>query len=358
MLYHLLYPLASNMILFNVFKYITFRTIMATLTALMISFLLGRPLVDYLRAFQIGQMIRDDGPSSHMEKSGTPTMGGILILFAMTLSCLFWMRWDNIYVWLVLGVTLGYGAVGFLDDYLKIVRKSHKGLSGKKKLGSQLIIGAAVGLVLWIDPGFKTTMAVPFFKNVNPDLGVWYIAFAALVLAGASNAVNLTDGLDGLAIGPVMVCSMTYLLFAYIAGHLKLAQYLQVAYVPGAGELSVLCGAMLGAGMGFLWYNAYPAEVFMGDVGSLALGGMLGGVALVTKNEVLLVIAGGLFVIEAVSVILQVVSFKTTGKRIFRMAPIHHHFELQGWPEPKVIVRFWIISIIFALMAVSTLKLR
>jgi phospho-N-acetylmuramoyl-pentapeptide-transferase len=357
-LYHLLYPLASNMILFNVFKYITFRTIMATLTALMVSFLLGRPLVDYLRAFQIGQMIRDDGPSSHMEKSGTPTMGGLLILFAMTLSCLFWMRWDNIYVWLVLGVTLGYGAVGFLDDYLKIVRKSHKGLSGKKKLGSQLIIGALVGFVLWMDPGFKTTMAVPFFKNVNPDLGMWYIAFAALVLAGASNAVNLTDGLDGLAIGPVMVCGMTYLLFAYIAGHLKLAQYLQVAYVPGAGELSVLCGAMLGAGMGFLWYNAYPAEIFMGDVGSLALGGMLGGVALVTKNEVLLVIAGGLFVIEAVSVILQVVSFKTTGKRIFRMAPIHHHFELQGWPEPKVIVRFWIISIIFALMAVSTLKLR
>ncbi len=230
------------MILFNVFKYITFRTIMATLTALMISFLLGRPLVDYLRAFQIGQMIRDDGPSSHIEKSGTPTMGGILILFAMTLSCLLWMRWDNIYVWLVLGVTLGYGVVGFLDDYLKIVRKSSKGLSGKKKLGSQLLIGALVGLVLWMDPGFKTTMAVPFFKHVNPDLGVFYIVFAALVLAGASNAVNLTDGLDGLAIGPVMVCGMTYLLFAYIAGHLKLAQYLQVSYVPGAGELSVLCG--------------------------------------------------------------------------------------------------------------------
>jgi len=346
------------MIPFNVFKYITFRTIMATLTALMISFLLGRPLVDYLRAFQIGQMIRDDGPSSHMEKSGTPTMGGLLILFAMTLSCLFWMRWDNIYVWLVLGVTLAYGAVGFLDDYLKIVRKSHKGLSGKKKLVSQLLIGALVGFVLWMEPSFKTTMAAPFFKNVNPDLGVWYIAFAAFVLAGASNAVNLTDGLDGLAIGSVMVCGMTYLLFAYIAGHLKLAQYLQVAYVPGAGELSVICGAMLGAGMGFLWYNAYPAEVFMGDVGSLALGGMLGGVALVTKNEVLLVIAGGLFVIEAASVILQVVSFQTTGKRIFRMAPIHHHFELKGWPEPKVIVRFWIISIIFGLMAVSTLKLR
>jgi phospho-N-acetylmuramoyl-pentapeptide-transferase len=357
-LYYFLYPLSSHLILFNVFKYISFRTIMATLTALMVSFLLGRPLVDYLRAFQIGQMIRDDGPSSHQEKSGTPTMGGVLILFAVTFSCLLWVRWDNVYVWIVFGVTIVYGLIGFLDDYLKIVRKSHKGLSGRQKLGSQILIGALVGFILWMDPSFKTTMVVPFFKNVNPDLGIWYIPFAALVLAGASNAVNLTDGLDGLAIGPVMVCGMTYLLFAYIAGHLRLAQYLQVAYVPGAGELCVMCGAMLGAGMGFLWYNAYPAEVFMGDVGSLSLGGMLGAVALVTKNEVLLIIAGGLFVIEAVSVILQVVSFKTTGKRIFRMAPIHHHFELQGWAEPKVIVRFWIISIIFALMAVSTLKLR
>ncbi|MCX5861451.1 MAG: phospho-N-acetylmuramoyl-pentapeptide-transferase [Desulfomonile sp.] len=358
MLYHLLYPLGSTFILFNVFRYITFRTIMATLTALIISFLLGRPLVEYLRAFQIGQMIRDDGPKSHFEKSGTPTMGGVLILFAMTVSCLLWTRWDNIYFWIVLGVTLSYGAIGFLDDYLKIVRKSHKGLSGRQKLGSQLLIGCLVGLVLWMDPGFKTTMAVPFFKHVNPDLGLWYIPFAALVIAGASNAVNLTDGLDGLAIGPVMICGATYLLFAYIAGHLKVAQYLQVAYVPGSGELCVVCGAMLGAGMGFLWYNAYPAEVFMGDVGSLSLGGLLGSLAVVTKNEILLAIAGGVFVIEAVSVILQVASFKATGKRIFNMAPIHHHFELKGWPEPKVIVRFWIISIFFALMAVSTLKLR
>lgn len=358
MLYHLLYPLHSQLILFNVFKYITFRTIMATLTALMISFLLGRPLVDYLRAFQIGQMIRDDGPKSHLEKSGTPTMGGILILFAMTLSCLLWTRLDNYYVWLVLGVTLSYGLIGFFDDYLKIVRKSHRGLTGKQKLGLQLLIGGLVGLVLWMDPTFKTTLAVPFFKKVNPDLGIWYIPFTALVIAGASNAVNLTDGLDGLAIGPVMVCGATFLLFAYLAGHLKLSHYLQVAYVPGSGELCVVCGAMLGAGMGFLWYNAYPAEVFMGDVGSLSLGGLLGTVAVVTKHEILLAIAGGVFVIEAVSVILQVASFKATGKRIFNMAPIHHHFELKGWPEPKVIVRFWIISIIFALMAVSTLKLR
>jgi phospho-N-acetylmuramoyl-pentapeptide-transferase len=349
MLYHLLYPMGSNLILFNVFKYISFRAIMATLTALMISFLLGRPLVDYLRAFQIGQMIREDGPQSHLEKSGTPTMGGVLIL---------WTRLDNIYFWIVLGITLSYGAIGFLDDYLKITRQSHRGLSGIRKLGLQLVIGGLVGFFLWMDPVFKTTLAVPFFKNFQPDLGIWYIPFAALVIAGASNAVNLTDGLDGLAIGPVMICGATYLLFAYVAGHLKLAHYLQVAYVPGSGELAVVCGAMLGAGMGFLWYNTYPAEVFMGDVGSLSLGGLLGGIAVVTKHEILLAIAGGVFVIEAVSVILQVASFKATGKRIFNMAPIHHHFELKGWAEPKVIVRFWIISIFFALMAVSTLKLR
>jgi phospho-N-acetylmuramoyl-pentapeptide-transferase len=358
MLYHLLFPLGSEWILFNVFKYITFRSIMATLTALMISFLLGKPLVDYLRAFQIGQTVRDDGPQSHLSKSGTPTMGGLLILFAMTFSCLLWTRLDNIYFWLVFGITISYGAIGFLDDYLKITKKSHKGLSAKGKLGLQLIIGMIVGLILFYDPHFKTTLAVPFFKNVNPDLGILYIPFVALVIAGASNAVNLTDGLDGLAIGPVMICGSTYLLFAYVAGHLKLAHYLQVAYVPGAGELMVVCGAMLGAGMGFLWYNTYPAEVFMGDVGSLSLGGFLGAVAVVTKQEIVLALAGGVFVIEAASVILQVASFKTTGKRIFNMAPIHHHFELKGWAEPKVIVRFWIISIIFALMALSTLKLR
>ncbi len=358
MFYHFLYPLSAELILFNVFRYISFRTIMATLTALMISFLLGRPLVDYLRQFQIGQMIRADGPKSHFEKSGTPTMGGILILFAMTVSCLLWTRLDNPYFWIVLIVTVSYGAIGFFDDYLKLMRKSHRGLTPKRKLGYQLVVGALVGFYLWWDPGFQTTLEVPFFKDVKPDLGIFYIPFVALVIAGASNAVNLTDGLDGLAIGPVMICGATYLVFAYLAGHLKLAQYLQISYVAGAGELSVVCGAMLGAGMGFLWYNAYPAEVFMGDVGSLSLGGLLGSIAVVTKHEILLAIAGGVFVIEAISVILQVASFKATGKRIFNMAPIHHHFELKGWPEPKVIVRFWIISIVFALMAVSTLKLR
>lgn len=358
MFFHLLYQLSPDEILFNVFRYISFRAIMATLTALMITFLLGRPLVDYLRALQIGQTIRDDGPQSHFEKSGTPTMGGVLILFAMTVSCLLWARLDNVYFWIVLGVTLSYGLVGFTDDYLKLVRNSHKGLPGKQKLAIELVVGAAVGFYLWWDPAFKTTLAFPFFKTVMPDLGIWYIPFAALVIAGAANAVNLTDGLDGLAIGPVMICGVTYLVFAYMAGHLKLAQYLQISYVAGSGELAVVLGAMLGAGMGFLWYNSYPAEVFMGDVGSLSLGGLLGSVAVVTKHEILLAIAGGVFVIEAVSVILQVASFKATGKRIFNMAPIHHHFELKGWPEPKVIVRFWIISVILALMAVSTLKLR
>jgi phospho-N-acetylmuramoyl-pentapeptide-transferase len=285
-------------------------------------------------------------------------MGGLLILFAMTISCLLWARMDNIYFWLVLGVTLSFGAIGFADDYLKLKRKNHRGLSGKRRLAIELGIGAVVGLILWWDPGFKTTLAVPFFKNVHPDLGVWYILFAALVIAGTANAVNLTDGLDGLAIGPVMVCGATYLLFSYMSGHLKLAQYLQISYVPGAGELAVVCGAMLGAGMGFLWYNAYPAEVFMGDVGSLSLGALLGSVAVISKHEIVLAIAGGLFVVEALSVILQVISFQATGKRIFNMAPIHHHFELKGWPEPKVIVRFWIVSVVLALMAVSTLKLR
>jgi phospho-N-acetylmuramoyl-pentapeptide-transferase len=357
-LYHWLYPLGSEWILFNVFKYISFRAVMATLTAMMISFLLGRPLVDYLRALQIGQNIREDGPQSHFEKRGTPTMGGILILFAMTFSCLLWTRLDNLYFWIVIGVTLSYGVIGFVDDYLKYIRKSHRGMTGKCKLGLQIIVGLTVGFFLWWDPSFKTTLAVPFFKNVHPDLGMWYIPFAALVIAGASNAVNLTDGLDGLAIGPVMICGATYLLFSYVSGHLKLAQYLQITYVAGSGELAVVLGAMLGAGIGFLWYNTYPAEIFMGDVGSLSLGGLLGSTAVVTKHEILLAIAGGVFVIEAVSVILQVASFKATRKRIFKMAPIHHHFELKGWPEPKVIVRFWIISLILALVAVSTLKLR
>ncbi len=358
MLYYLLYPMGSDLILFNVFRYISFRAVMATMTALMICFLLGKPLVDYLRAFQIGQMIREDGPQHHQVKGGTPTMGGLLILFALVFSVLLWARLDNIYFWIVLAVTVSYGCIGFLDDYLKIAKRNHRGLSGKLRFGLELLVGGLVGLYLWWDPGFDTTLAVPFFKNFNPDLGIWYVPFVALVIAGASNAVNLTDGLDGLAIGTLMIAVATYMLFAYLAGHLKLAQYLQVSYVAGAGELTVVCGAMLGAGMGFLWYNAYPADIFMGDVGSLSLGGMLGSIAVVTKHEILLVIVGGVFVLEALSVIIQVGYFKITRERVFKMAPIHHHFELNGWPEPKVIVRFWILSIFCALMAISTLKLR
>jgi phospho-N-acetylmuramoyl-pentapeptide-transferase len=331
---------------------------MATLTALMISFLLGKPVIDYLRQFQIGQMVRDDGPTTHLGKSGTPTMGGVLILFALLTSVLLWARLDNIYLWIVVLVTASYGAIGFLDDYLKLSRRSHRGLRPKNKLGMQLLVASLVGVCLYWDPSFKTTLAFPFFKNVTPELGILYIPFAALVIAGASNAVNLTDGLDGLAIGSVMIAGATYLLFSYLAGHLKLAQYLQISYIAGAGELSVVLGAMLGAGMGFLWYNAYPAEIFMGDVGSLALGGLLGAVAVVTKNEILLAIVGGVFVLEIFSVMIQVGYFKLTRTRVFRMAPIHHHFELSGWPEPKVIVRFWILSIFFALLAISTLKLR
>jgi phospho-N-acetylmuramoyl-pentapeptide-transferase len=357
MLYYL-YILASDHIVFNVFKYISFRTIMASLTALMISLLFGRVVIDYLRALQLGEMIREDVPKSHQQKSGTPTMGGLLIVFSLTMSCLLWAKLDNPCIWIVLGVTVSYGIIGFVDDYYKTVHKNHKAISGKMRLLVELGLGMLVGFYLWYDPSFKTTLAVPFFKNFHPDLGIWYIPFSALVIAGAANAVNLTDGLDGLAIGPVMICGGTYLVFAYMTGHLKLAQYLQITYVAGSGELVVVLGAMIGAGLGFLWYNAYPAEIFMGDVGSLSLGGLLGAVAVVTKHEILLAIAGGVFVVEAVSVILQVASFKTTGRRIFSMAPIHHHFELQGWPEPKVIVRFWIISLFFALMAVSTLKLR
>lgn len=358
MLYHLLYPFASELFLFNVFRYISFRTVMATLTALMICFLLGKPVIDYLRAFQIGQMIRDDGPTTHYDKSGTPTMGGVLILFALLTSVLLWSRLDNIYLWIVVLVTTAYGLTGFLDDYLKLSRKSHRGLRPKNKLAMQMVVALLVGTYLWWDPSFKTTLAVPFFKNFTPDLGILYIPFAAIVIAGASNAVNLTDGLDGLAIGSVMIAGATYLLFSYLAGHLKLAQYLQISYIAGAGELAVVLGAMLGAGMGFLWYNAYPAEIFMGDVGSLSLGGLLGAVAVVTKNEILLAIVGGIFVLEIFSVMIQVGYFKLTRTRVFKMAPIHHHFELSGWPEPKVIVRFWILSIFFALLAISTLKLR
>ncbi|BCR03959.1 phospho-N-acetylmuramoyl-pentapeptide-transferase [Desulfuromonas versatilis] len=358
MLYHLLYPLHTEFSVLYIFRFITFRTIYATITALVISFILGPWLINKLSSLQIGQSIRKVGPESHFKKEGTPTMGGTLILLAIVLPTLLWADLTNLYVWLTLLVTVGYGAIGFVDDYRKVKLRNSDGLSARQKMFWQLLIAFAVGLALSLYPPFKTTLALPFFKGVLPDLGMFYIPFAMLVIVGASNAVNLTDGLDGLAIGPMIIASGTYLLFAYVAGHARVSEYLQISPVPGAGELSVLCGAMVGAGLGFLWFNSYPAQVFMGDVGSLSLGGSLGTIAVITKQEVVLVIVGGIFVVEALSVIFQVTSFRLWGKRIFRMAPIHHHFELKGWPEPKIIVRFWIISIILALVALSTLKLR
>jgi len=357
-LYHLLYPLHSEFSVLYVFRFITFRTIYATITALLISFILGPWLIDTLQKMQIGQSIRKVGPESHFVKEGTPTMGGALIICAIIIPTLLWADLTNLYIWVTLLVTAGYGAIGFVDDYLKVVRKNSDGISARQKMFWQVLIALAAALLLYYSVGFDTRLSLPFFKNAQPDIGAFYIPFAVLVMVGASNAVNLTDGLDGLAIGPMIIAAGTFLLLAYLAGNAKLAGYLQISSIQGSGELSVLCGAMVGAGLGFLWFNSYPAQVFMGDVGSLSLGGSLGTIAVITKNEIVLVIVGGIFVVEALSVIVQVISFRYWGKRVFRMAPIHHHFELKGWPEPKIIVRFWIISIILALIGLSTLKLR
>lgn len=359
MIYHLLYPLSDTISYFNVFRYITFRTIYATITALVICFFLGPWLIRKLQALQIGQPIREDGPDSHLSKEGTPTMGGVLIIFAVVLSTLLWAKLSVDYVWMVLLITVGYGLIGFVDDYRKLTNRSSKGVPGKVRFTGEVILALIVGIMLYLKPGFSSAVTIPFFKTILPDLGWGYVVFSVFIIVGAANAVNLTDGLDGLAIGPATICFATYLLFAYFAGNIKISGYLQIPYVPGTGELVVFCGAMVGAGIGFLWYNAYPAQIFMGDVGSLSLGGALGTLAVLTKQEILLAIVGGIFVVETISVIFQVGWFKVSnGKRIFRMAPIHHHFELKGWAEPKVIVRFWIITIILALVAVSTLKLR
>ncbi len=331
---------------------------MASLLSLLISFLLGPWLIRLLTEKQIGQQIRDDGPASHAVKAGTPTMGGVLIIIALSISTLMLADIGNRYVLLALLATVGSGAVGFADDYLKLTRKNSKGLPPKAKLMGQLLVAFAVALALYYQPRFSTEIAFPFIKTLRLDLDVFYIPFAMLVIVGASNAVNLTDGLDGLAIGPVMVAAGTYAVIAYVTGHLKLAEYLQIPYVAGVGELSVFCAAVVAAGLGFLWYNAYPAQMFMGDVGSLALGAALGVVAVMTKNEILLIIVGGVFVMEALSVIFQVGSYKLRRKRVFLMAPIHHHYELKGWKEPQIIVRFWIISFICAVIGLSTLKLR
>lgn len=359
MIYHLLYPLHTSFSVFNVFRYITFRTIYASLTAFLICFLLGPWVIRKLTALQIGQFIREDGPESHLQKAGTPTMGGTLILFSIIVSTLLWTNLTNAYVWIVLLVTVGNGLIGFMDDYLMLIKKRSKGLSAKGKILLQTALALLAGALLFQQPDFNTQVTLPFLKNISPDLGLGYVLFAAFVIVGTSNAVNLTDGLDGLAIGPAIIVASTYMVFAYVAGHAKIASYLQINYVVGCGEITIFCGALAGAGFGFLWFNTYPAQIFMGDVGSLSIGSALGTVAVITKQEILLILVGGLFVVEALSVIFQIGFFKmTNGRRIFKMAPLHHHFELKGWPEPKVIVRFWIIAIMLALLSMSTLKLR
>jgi phospho-N-acetylmuramoyl-pentapeptide-transferase len=358
MLYHLLYPLHTTYSAFNVFRYITFRTLLAGLMALAISFCLGPALIRWLSSMKVGQQIRDDGPERHLAKAGTPTMGGVLILFSGVLSTLLLADLDNAYVWVALSVTLGFGAIGFADDYRKLRGSSSRGLSGRTRLGLEMVVGLIAGIVLMTSPEFSTALNVPLLKGLRPDLGWWFPIFAAFVIVGAANAVNLTDGLDGLAIGPVVIAAGTLIIFAYAAGNARIAEYLQIQYVAGAGELAVFCGALVAAGLGFLWFNAYPAQMFMGDVGSLPLGAALAVVALASQQALVLPILGGVFVVETLSVIFQVASFKLRRKRIFRMAPIHHHFELLGWPEPVIIVRAWIIAVICAMFALATLKLR
>ncbi len=356
MLYYFLYPLAKHHTIFNVFQYISFRTIYAAVTALVLSFILGPLIINKLRAMKMGEVIRTDGPSSHSSKAGTPTMGGAIILLVVIITVLLWGNLGNYYIWLLTFVTLGMGVIGFIDDYGKVVTKKG-GMRASTKITSQFVVALTAALLLYF-LGFDTVVTIPFFKEVAIDLKYFYIPFAVLVIVGTSNAVNLTDGLDGLAIGPMTIAAATYMLLAYLTGHMKIAAYLNIMHVPLAGELTVFAGAMVGASLGFLWFNTYPAQVFMGDVGSLSLGGALGTLAIITKNEILLLIVGGIFVMEALSVIFQVGSFKLTGKRVFAMAPIHHHYELKGWAEPKIIVRFWIIAIILALVAISTLKIR
>jgi phospho-N-acetylmuramoyl-pentapeptide-transferase len=362
MLHHFLVELSDQVSVFNVFRYLTFRTGGAIMTALIFVFLFGPALISMLRVRQgRGQPIRDDGPVRHvLEKQGTPTMGGLMILSGITVATLLWADLTNAYVWIVLLVTLGFGLVGVYDDYLKVTRSSSKGFSGKVKFTIECIMAACACYALaqiGTEP-FSTSLVFPFFKNLVLDLGWFFLIFGAFVIVGAGNSVNLTDGLDGLAIVPVMIAAASFGLIAYITGNAVFSEYLQLHFVKGAGELAVLCGAVLGASLGFLWFNAPPAMIFMGDTGSLSLGGALGAIAVATKHEIVLAIIGGLFVLEAVSVIVQVASFKLTGKRIFRMAPLHHHFEQKGWAEATIVVRFWIISVVLALVGLATLKLR
>lgn len=358
MLFNLLYPLSSDISVLNVFRYITFRSAWALLTALLISIFIGPMFIRFLQRIKFGQYICED-VVAHQKKAGTPTMGGLLIGFAVLTSVLLWADLTNKYVWLTMFVFVGYGVVGFCDDYLKIARKNNRGISARQKLAGQVLVGVVAVGVLYTLPAFSTTLTIPFFKYFTPDLGYLYLPFAVIIMIATSNGVNLTDGLDGLAIGPTIIAAACFAVFVYTAGHYNMASYLQIQPVPGVGEVTVFCGAMVGAGLGFLWFNSYPAEIFMGDVGSLSLGGTLGFLAVLCKQELLLLVVGAIFVVESLSVIMQVGYFKMTGgKRIFLMAPLHHHFEKKGLPESKIIIRFWITAIILGLLALSSLKLR
>ncbi len=357
MLYHLLVPLADAYGALNVFRYITFRTAAATLTALFLALVVGPALIRRLAALRVGQPIREIGPD-HQSKAGTPTMGGLLILLSLGVSVLLWADLTNRATWTVLVVTFGYGVLGFVDDYRKVRQRNHKGVSARTKLFWQWLLAFAVAGLIFTDPSFDGQLQVPFFKTFTPEIGWLYVPLAAFVIVAMSNGVNLTDGLDGLAIGPVMISAGVFLVLSYAAGHAEIADYLAIKSVPGAGQLAIFCGALVGGGLGFLWFNSSPAQLFMGDVGALALGGALGAIAVVIRQEILLGVVGGIFAVETLSVAIQVVWFKLTGKRVFLMAPIHHHFEKLGWAEQKIVVRFWIVSIILALVALSSLKLR
>jgi phospho-N-acetylmuramoyl-pentapeptide-transferase len=363
MLFHLLSAFRHDVSGLNVVRYITFRTAVASLTALLLVLVLGPWMIERLRRLQIGQYIREEGPQAHKAKAGTPTMGGVLILAGILIPTLLWADLTNRNVWIAVLSTAAFGAIGFADDYAKVAQKRSLGLTARRKLQAQIVVGLLLGLALYLwaqaEPTqYSTRLVFPFFKNFTPDLSAFFILFAMAVVVCASNAVNVTDGLDGLAIGSTLIAAAAFTMLAYVSGHRRFSDYLDVLYLPGAGEVTIFCGAMVGAAMGFLWWNCYPAHVFMGDVGSLALGGAIGTVALLIKQELLLFSVGGLFVLEALSVVLQVGSYKLTRKRIFRMAPLHHHFELVGWKEPQIIIRFWIVAFMFALFSLTTLKLR
>jgi phospho-N-acetylmuramoyl-pentapeptide-transferase len=361
MLYWLLLQLQPQLSFLNVFRYITFRSGMGALTAFLVVISLGQPFIEWVKRRQYGQAVRSDGPQTHLKKQGTPTMGGLLIVLGLSVGTLLWGDLANPYIWLMLFITWAYAGIGLIDDWKKVTKKNSKGLSSRWKLilqGSFALIVAYGIFAVQKDTPLEGTLYFPFLKNFTLNFGPWYMLFAVFVIVGTSNAVNLTDGLDGLAIGPSIICAGVFFVLAYLGGNIMYAEYLQIPHVAGSGELGVFCASLVASGVAFLWYNTYPAQIFMGDVGSLSLGGALGALAVASKNELLLAVMGGVFVVETMSVIAQVISFKTTGKRIFKMAPIHHHFELLGWPEPKVIVRFWIVSFVLGILALSTLKLR